>query len=57
MAEQAKPTKPAPKLASAAGSSDPAVHQLLAERQTAHLNGDSGREARITAELADLGFE
>lgn len=55
--QQAKPAKTAPKLAPAAGSSDPAVHQLIAEQQTAHMNGDKARAATIAGQLAELGFE
>jgi hypothetical protein len=58
-------------LAKASESGDPAVHQLLAERQTAQMNLDATESAaadedrakarddleRATAALADLGFE
>jgi hypothetical protein len=57
MAEQAKAAKAAPKLAPASESSDPAVHQLIAEQQTAHMNGDQARVAEVAAALAELGFE
>lgn len=41
---------------SAAASGDPAVHQLLAERQTAVSNGDDEKAAEIDKALADLGY-
>lgn len=46
-----------PKLAPASESSDPAVHQLLAQRQTAHMNEDTDELRRVNRELADLGYE
>jgi hypothetical protein len=46
-----------PPLASAAGSGDPAVQKLLADRNTAAMNGDSDGQAQATAALAELGFE
>lgn len=46
-----------PTLARASESSDPAVHQLLAQRQTAHMNEDTDGLKRISAELAALGYE
>lgn len=48
-------TKPV-ELSDAAASTDPAVHQLLAHRQTAALNGDAEAADAATAELAKLGF-
>lgn len=39
-----------------AESGDPAVHQLLAERQTANMNGDEAAVQRIDHELDKLGF-
>ncbi len=51
----AKPT--APKLARASESGDPAVHQLLAERQAAQMNEDPEELKRVNKELADLGYE
>lgn len=51
-------TKPSgSKLAPASESSDPAVHQLLAQKQTAQMNEDTDELKRISAELADLGYE
>jgi hypothetical protein len=60
---------PAPALARASESSDPAVHQLIAERRTLEMNLETARatdaatikdaEERIAAvdrQLADLGF-
>lgn len=44
-------------LARASESGDPAVHQLLAQRQTAHMNEDTDGLKRINRELADLGYE
>lgn len=61
MAEAKKPAAspvtvedPAPKRA--AESSDPAVHQLLAEHATAVANGDAERADEVVARLARLGF-
>lgn len=56
MADAKKP-EPKPKLAAASESSDPAVHQLLAQRQTAHMNEDTDELRRVNRELADLGYE
>lgn len=50
-----KPALPA-QLARASESGDPAVHQLLAERQTHLANGDTEKADAATAALADLGF-
>ena len=58
-AEQ-KTERPAPvgsKLAPAAESSDPAVHQLLAEIQTAQMNDDKDAEKDAREELRQLGYE
>jgi hypothetical protein len=58
-AEQPKaaPLKAAPpELGSAAASGDPAVHQVLAERETAISNGDEDAAAALTKRLAELGF-
>jgi hypothetical protein len=55
-AEQPKPQpQKAPVLGSAAASSDPAVHQLLAQRDIAERNGDAGAVKAATASLAGLG--
>lgn len=56
---EAKTEKPATAgpLGRAAESSDPAVHQLLAERQTAVMNDDKDAVKAATAELNKLGFE
>lgn len=60
MADEKKTTtekaKPVP-LARAAEATDPAVHHLLAEIQTARMNEDTGKVAALTAQLADLGYE
>jgi len=45
------------KLAPAAESSDPAVHQLLAEIQTAQMNDDKDAESAARKELRQLGYE
>lgn len=37
-------------------SSDPAVHQLLAHRQSAELNNDDAAMAAIDEQLAGLGY-
>jgi hypothetical protein len=49
--------KPTPTLARASESSDPAVHQILAEIQTAVSNGNADAEAAARKRLADLGYE
>lgn len=41
----------------AAESSDPAVHQALAEMQTAEMNDDDAAREAATAKLNELGFE
>lgn len=46
----------APALARASESTDPAVHQVMAEIQSAQMNGDAARVAELTKQLADLGF-
>lgn len=48
---------PAPVLAPASESGDPAVHQILAERQTAAMNSDEGAIAAADSALAKLGFK
>ena len=66
MAEQTKPTprakapkpEPAPRvLLPASESSDPAVHQVLAQIQTAQANHNAEAVERLTQALAQLGFE
>jgi hypothetical protein len=55
-AEQPKPApKAAPELGSAAESGDPAVHQLLAQRDIADRNGDQDAVKALTGQLAELG--
>jgi len=44
-------------LAPAAESSDPAVHQLLAEIQTAQMNDDKDAEKDAREDLRALGYE
>lgn len=39
-----------------AESGDPAVHQVLAERQTAQMNGDEAGVQRADQRLKELGF-
>lgn len=39
-----------------AESGDPAVHQVLAERQTAQMNGDEAGMQRADQRLKELGF-
>lgn len=57
-AQKTTDAKPASaKLAKASESSDPAVHELLARKQTASMNADNDEVKRISAELADLGYE
>jgi len=51
------PAAPRGKLAPAAESGDPAVHQLLAEIQTAQSNGDDNAEKDLRKQLAELGYE
>jgi hypothetical protein len=41
---------------SPAASTDPAVHQLLAHRQSAQLNDDAGALAEVDRQLAELGY-
>lgn len=49
-------TKPTGNLAPAAESSDPEVHRLLAEKQTAQLNGDEDQIKDIDRQLGELGY-
>ena len=46
-----------PSLARASESTDPAVHQLMAELQSAQMNGDADKAAALVEQLAKLGFE
>lgn len=55
-AEDAKPVRPSA-AASAAESSDPAVHKLLADRQTAEMNGDVDGVKAVDDQLAELGYK
>ena len=52
---QKAPDPPPPVLGTAAASSDPAVHQLLAQRDIADRNGDQDAVKAATAALAALG--
>ena len=56
-AAPAAPAAPKGKLTPAAESGDPAVHKLLADIQTAQLNGDSDGEKNLRKQLAELGYE
>ena len=51
---ESKPAAKAP-LGVAGESSDPAVHQLLADRQTAESNDDKKAIEAVDHKLADLG--
>ena len=56
--EQAKQDAPAPPPLSPAGeSSDPLVHQALAEREIAASNGDEAAVKALTGRLAGLGVK
>jgi hypothetical protein len=54
---ESKSKKPAGPLGNAAESSDPAVHKLLADRQTAAMNGDKDAADAASDELRKLGVE
>lgn len=56
MAAKKKPTQSSAKR-SAAESTDPTVHRLLAERQTATLNGDHAAAKAVDKQLSELGYE
>jgi hypothetical protein len=56
-AEQPKAEPAPPVLGVAAESSDPLVHQLLAHREIAILNGDEETVKATTAHLAELGVK
>jgi hypothetical protein len=53
----AKADKPSGPLGRAAESGDPAVHQVLAELQTAVMNDDQDAQEAAQAELKKLGVE
>lgn len=55
-AEKAQPPDPAPKLARASESGDPAVQWLLAEQATWGSVGNTEKVAELEQRLADLGF-
>jgi hypothetical protein len=46
-----------PSLAKASESGDPSIQKLLADRWTAQQDGDADGAARVSAQLAELGFE
>lgn len=48
---------PKPVLARASESGDPAVHTLLAEKQTALSNGDADAVAECDRRLNELGYQ
>lgn len=50
-------TKSSSNLAPASESGDAEVHRLLAERQTATMNGDEDAVKALDKQLADLGVE
>jgi hypothetical protein len=56
MAEAKKVTHEEPALARASESTDPAVHQVMAEIQSAQMNGDRNKVAELTKQLAELGY-
>jgi hypothetical protein len=57
-ADQPKPEPaPPPVLGVAAESTNPDVHQLLAHREIAILNGDEETVKATTAHLAELGVK
>lgn len=53
----APPPPKAPELLPASQSSDPAVHQVLAEIQTARANADDDAVERLSKSLAELGYQ
>ncbi len=56
VAESKKTDKPAPRLAKAAESGDPAVQWLLAERNTWTSVGNDDKVAEMDRRLAELGY-
>jgi hypothetical protein len=52
-----KPEKSGVTPVNAAGATDPAVQQLLAEQQTAVSNGDDDAIAEINKKLNELGYK
>lgn len=54
---ESKSTPAKASLGRASESGDPAVHQILAERQTATLNGDEAAVKDCDRRLAELGYE
>ena len=56
-AAQAKKEPEPPQLGAAGESTDPLVHQALAEREIAISNGDEAAVAALTGRLAELGVK
>lgn len=56
-ADKVDDAKSLPDLVAAPGATDPAVHQLLAEQQTAVSNGDADAIREINAKLNELGYK
>lgn len=54
---EAKADDKLPTPVAAPGATDPAVHQLLAEQQTAVSNGDADGIRDINAKLNELGYK
>jgi len=57
MAEATKKTDTKPALARASEATDPAVHHILAELQTARMNENADAVQALTKRLNDLGYE
>jgi hypothetical protein len=55
--EKRSASRPAPALAKASESGDPAVHQILAEIEVARRNEDPDALKDAEKRLADLGFK
>lgn len=51
-----EPVPPAPELIDGASATDPSIHWLLAERQTAAMNGDPVRADALTTQLNEMGY-
>lgn len=55
-ADQKAPTTSQAGLRPAGEASDPQVHQLLAEMETARINGDKDARDAAVKKLTDLGY-